>query len=92
MKAIVAMTDDCKRHLRRETQHMLDRMMRKYGCEAIEKQVPSSDEIMAKRVRNLRKLHARKQRLREERIKNKQQVDDSEDEDFTVKARAKRSV
>lgn len=84
------MTDDCKRHLRMETRNMLDRMMRKYGCDAIERQVPSSDPIMLKRVHNLRKLHARKQRLREERLKNKQAVEDSDDEDFTVKARAKR--
>ncbi|KAK3918716.1 RRP12-like protein [Frankliniella fusca] len=89
MKAFVTMTDDCKRHLRRETQHMLDRMMRKYGCEAIERQVPLEDEIMLKRVRNLRKLHARKQRVREERLKNKLAVDDSDDEEFSVKARAK---
>lgn len=89
MKAITSMTDDCKRHFRRETQHMLDRMIRKYGCDVIERQVPSSDEIMVKRIRNLRKLHARKQRLREERLKNKLAVEESDDEDFTVRARAK---
>ncbi|XP_026293865.1 RRP12-like protein [Frankliniella occidentalis] len=89
MKAFVTMTDDCKRHFRRETQHMLDRMMRKYGCDAIERQVPGDDEIMLKRVRNLRKLHARKQRVREERLKNKLAVEDSDDEEFSVKARAK---
>lgn len=88
MKAIVTMTDDCKKHFRRETQHMLDRMIRKYGCDAIERQVPAKDKIMIKRIRNLRKLHARKERLRAERLKNKLSVDDSEDEDFTVKARA----
>ncbi|XP_034255302.1 RRP12-like protein [Thrips palmi] len=89
MKAIVTMTDDCKKHFRRETQHMLDRMIRRYGCDAIERQVPGSDQIMLKRIRNLRKLHARKERLRAERLKNKLAVDDSEDEDFTIKARAK---
>lgn len=92
MKAIVSMTDDCKKHFRRETQHMLDRMIRKYGCDAIERQVPSSDQIMMKRIRNLRKLHARKERLRAERIKKKLAVEDSDDEDFAVKARAQTLV
>lgn len=92
MKAIVAMTDDCKKHFRRETQHMLDRMIRRYGCDAIERQVPTSEQVMLKRIRNLRKLHARKERVRAERLKNKLAVEDSEDEEFTVKARAKRSA
>ncbi|KAJ1525453.1 hypothetical protein ONE63_010264 [Megalurothrips usitatus] len=89
MKAIIGMAEDCKKHFRKITQYMLDRMMRRYGSDTIERLVPSSDEVMKKRVKNLRKIRARKERIREERLKNKLAVDDSEDEDFTAKARAK---
>jgi len=85
------MTDDCKRNFRQTTRDMLSRMIRKFGSEAVESQVPKSDEVMLKRLRNLRKLDARKKRVRQEQLSRKAAAEDDSDaeQEFVVKARAK---
>nr|CAH7732826.1 unnamed protein product [Callosobruchus chinensis] len=86
MKALTSMTDDCKRHFRIKTRDILDRLVRKYGCEALTPYIPLSDTVMYKRLRNLRKLNSRKQRRKQQ---EKETEDSSEDEEFTVKAKPK---
>ncbi|KRT79477.1 hypothetical protein AMK59_7165, partial [Oryctes borbonicus] len=82
MKALCNMTDDCKRHFRLKLRDILDKFVRKYGCEALTPHVPADDVIMYKRLRNLRKLNARKKRL-----KDSASEDEEIDEDFLVKAK-----
>ncbi|CAH1969238.1 unnamed protein product [Acanthoscelides obtectus] len=86
MEALTSMTDDCKRHFRIKTRDILDRLVRKYGCEALTPHVPMSDTVMYKRLRNLRKLNSRKKRRNQQ---EKEAEESSEDEDFTVKAKPK---
>lgn len=86
MKALTEMTDDCKRHFRLKTRFLLDKLIRKYGCEAITPHIPADDTVMYKRIRNLRKLNARKKKLRDANNESDSEMDD---EDFTIKAKPK---
>lgn len=86
MKALTIMTEDCKRHFRLKIRDILDRLIRKYGCESLTPFVPHSDTVMYKRLRNLRKLNARKKR----RKLAEKEDELSDEEDFTVKAKPKR--
>lgn len=81
------MNDDCKRHFRLKVRDILDRLVRKYGCEAITPHVPSTDTVMYKRLRNLRKLNARKKKSKED--KNN---DDKSSDEFSVHSKHKRFV
>lgn len=80
------MTDDCKRHFRLKVRDILDRLVRKYGCDSIITHVPSTDTVMLKRLRNLRKLNARKKKHKEN---TKNDESNSEDE-FVVHSKPKR--
>lgn len=80
------MTEDCKRHFRLKIRDILDRLVRKYGCDSLTPFVPANDTVMYKRLRNLRKLNARKKKRKEA----EKQDEGSEDEDFIVKAKPKR--
>lgn len=81
------MTDDCKRHFRLKVRDILDRLVRKYGCESITPFVPESDTVMHKRLRNLRKLNVRKKKQKEER---RQKQDEDSEEEFIVHSKSKR--
>lgn len=81
------MTDDCKRHFRLKVRDVLDRLVRKYGCESITPFVPASDTVMHKRLKNLRKLNARKKKLKDEK---KQKEEDDSEEEFMVHTKPKR--
>lgn len=86
MKILTGMTEDCKRHYRLKVRDILDRLIRKYGSENILPYVPSDDQVMHKRIRNLRKLNERKKKLKNER-KN---MDSDEDiGDFGAKSKPK---
>lgn len=85
MKGLTAMTEDCKRHFRLKVRDILDRLMRKYGCESLTPHIPSSDVVMYKRLRNLRKLNARKKRKKE----NDEESEKDEDEEFIVNSKPK---
>ncbi|CAH0554769.1 unnamed protein product [Brassicogethes aeneus] len=81
MKALVEMTEDCKRHFRLKVRDILDRLIRKYGCESLSPHVPQTDTVMFKRLRNLRKLNARKKKMKDANKDDR----DSDDEEFLVK-------
>ncbi|KAK5645482.1 hypothetical protein RI129_006782 [Pyrocoelia pectoralis] len=85
IKYICSMTDDCKRNFRLKIRDILDRLVRKYGCDAITPYVPTTDTMMLKKLRNLRKLNARKKSLKEA----KRDKSESDEEEFTVKAKPK---
>lgn len=84
------MTEDCKRHFRLKIRDILDRLVRKYGCESLTPFVPNDDTVMYKRLRNLRKLNARKKRQKE--AEKEDSGNEDNEEEFTVKAKPKRSV
>ncbi|XP_049879391.1 RRP12-like protein [Pectinophora gossypiella] len=79
-KTLSTMSEDCKRHSRLEIGYFLNRMMRKYGADTIEKLIPPADEVMLRRLRNLRKIENRKKRM-----KDGQRDQDQSDSDLDVK-------
>lgn len=83
------MTGDCKKHFRLKIRDVLDRLIRKYGFESLTPFIPHNDTVMYKRLRNLRKMNARKKR-RKLAEKEGRNDDSSDDEDFTLKAKPKR--
>lgn len=81
------MTDDCKRHFRLKVRDILDRLIRKYGADSITPHIPPSDTVMLKRLKNLRKLNARKKKLKE--MRKEQEEEEGSEEDFIVHAKPK---
>lgn len=80
------MTEDTKRHFRLKCRDILDRLVRKFGYEVIVKLIPESDEVMHKRLKNIRKIQTRKKKLKEMEKGDA----DEEEEEFRVKATPKR--
>jgi len=62
MKGLTEMPEDLKRHTRIRTKFLLDRMCRKYGHDLITSLVPKKDLTTHKRLKNIRKGAARKDR------------------------------
>ncbi|XP_049862058.1 RRP12-like protein [Schistocerca gregaria] len=87
VKSFVGMTEDCKRHFRLKTRNILSRFVRKYDYDTIANMIPSSDTVMHKRLKNIRKVQSKKKRDKE-----KSEVgssDDDEDEQFKIKGQPK---
>lgn len=84
------MTEDCKRHFRIKVRDILDRLVRKYGCESITPYVPATDTIMYKRLKNLRKLNARKKKQKE--TKKDEEMEQDNEEEFIINSKSKRLV
>lgn len=80
------MTEDCSRHFRLKIRDILNKLVRKYGSESISPYIPTTNTVMYKRLRNIRKLLARKKRQKE----GQKEEEGSDDEDFLVKAKPKR--
>lgn len=78
------MTPDCQRKFRLPMRDILSRLMRKFGADRITALVPKGNTVLHKRIRNLRKMAARKQREWEARKENNEVDDD--DEDFKSRA------
>ncbi|CAG9770255.1 unnamed protein product [Ceutorhynchus assimilis] len=89
MKALTGMTEDCKRHFRLKVRDILDRLVRKYGAESITPFVPQNDQIMCKRIKNLRKLNDRKQKMKKDRKEKINEDEEDNIEDFIVKSKPK---
>ncbi|XP_008545740.1 RRP12-like protein [Microplitis demolitor] len=85
MKGLTGMTEDCKRHFRQKVRDILVKLIRKFGIEPVAEMIPQSDEIMHKRIKNIRKIEARKQKAKED---NKSKAEES-DEEFNVKRKPK---
>ena len=91
MKALVEMSDNCRRHFRIKTRFLLERLVRKFGHDLLLGLVPKDDQVMKKMLNNIRKAHARKDKDEEKRRSG----EDSDDEDggssgeFKVRAKPK---
>ncbi|KAL7289625.1 hypothetical protein TKK_0016479 [Trichogramma kaykai] len=86
VKSFSNMTEDCRRHYRQQIRDIMVKLMRKFGADVITQMVPTSDLIMHKRLKNMRKIEVSKQRKREEQRAN--QNEDS-DEEFNIKRKPK---
>lgn len=88
VKSLTGMTEDCKRHFRLKIRDILDRLVRKYGCDSLIPHIPVTDTVMYKRLRNLRKLNARKKKHKE--ADKETAADGMDDEEFIVRTKSKR--
>ncbi|XP_001606680.2 RRP12-like protein [Nasonia vitripennis] len=86
IEALTSMTDDCKRHFRQKVRDIMIKLTRKFGVDIISGMIPASDQTMHKRLKNIRKIETRKQKLKEQ---NKNKKDDESDEEFSVKRKPK---
>lgn len=86
VQALCGMTDDCKRHFRQKVRDILVKLVRKYSVEMIAGLIPASDEMMHKRLKNIRKIETRKQKSKDERGSKSEETSD---EEFNVKRRPK---
>ena len=87
MHNLSAMSDEHQRAYRVRTRDIFIRLMRKCGAEFVMKLVPAQDTILVKRLNNLRKIEARKKKVRSER--QDQDHDDYEDDDGALATRPK---
>ena len=82
VKALVEMSEDCKRHFRVKTKFLYERMVRKFGWDFVSSHVPKNDEVTHKRLKNMRKDLARRARKNSDESGN-------DDEDFGVSKKHK---
>lgn len=89
IQGLTGMTEDCKRHFRQKVRDLLVKLVRKFGIDTVTGFVPGSDEMMHKRLKNIRKIEARKQKAKEERNSQRNNDSDDDDEEFSVKRKPK---
>lgn len=87
---LTSMTEDCKRHFRQKVRDIITKLIRKFGVDTISAMVPASDVVMHKRLKNIRKIEARKQKVKEQKKANLN--DSQEDDEFTTKRKPKTYV
>ncbi|XP_071441432.1 RRP12-like protein [Hetaerina americana] len=85
VKSLSCMVDDTKRHFRIPVRHLFERLIRRYGYDAVARVVPESDSVTHKRLNNIRKIQARKKRQHSEA--ENEEEDESMTDDFQVKAK-----
>lgn len=81
MKAITLMVQDTRRHCRLILAYLLKKLCKKFTAEEIIKMVPGSDEILHKKLRNIKKEMNRTKRNRLEQSKRKSKGGADEDSD-----------
>ena len=86
VNALCKMTDDCKRHSRQTTRYLFDRLVRKFGYDVIKSFIPKDDEMTLKRLKNIKKIQAKKKRDDEA---NEDSDNDDEMDEFRIKAKPK---
>lgn len=87
VRGVVKMSDDCKRHYRLKTRYLFDRLVRKFGHDVVQSLVPKDDVMTHKRLKNIRKIQARKKRLDEEKVQ--EDSDNEDDAEFKVRMKPK---
>lgn len=65
LQAVTTMTDDCKRHFRLKIRDFLVLLVRKFGFDVVSSVAPKNDAVLAKRLKNIKKLKIRKEKSRE---------------------------
>lgn len=87
MKSFSEMSEDCKRHFRLRIRDVVSVLVRKFGADGIAPYVPQDDEIMLKRLRNLRKKEARRKRKGE--MEQAESYDEEENDEFLINSKHK---
>lgn len=87
VSALCRMTDDCKNHCRQKTRNLFNRLVRKFGYDLIKALIPKDDTITLKRLSNIRKAQAKKDKIRGEA--DEESDDEDNDDDFRIKAKPK---
>lgn len=80
VKSINLMVVDTRRHCRLILSYLLKKLCKKFTPEEIIKLVPGSDEVLHKKLRNIKKEMNRTKRNRLEGSKKKSKEDDSDDD------------
>ena len=81
MDSLSGMDDEHQSAYRNRTRDIYSRMMRKCGADLVLRMVPPHDQVLAKRLKNLKKIEVRKKKARDESHKNEKQIDDDEDQE-----------
>ncbi|KAK6629400.1 hypothetical protein RUM43_003217 [Polyplax serrata] len=76
MNALISMTDDCKNHFRLKTRDIFDRLIRKFSYDVIRSLVPAEDVTLLRRLKNLKRINAKKKESRSEGGKIEEEEDD----------------
>lgn len=79
------MKDDCKNHFRLKTRDILDRFIRKFSYDVIRPLVPAEDLLLHKRLKNLKRINAKKKANHLDKGE-----DDEFKDEFSSKAQPKR--
>lgn len=83
MKSLNLMIQDTRRHCRLILSYLLKKLCKKFTPEEIIKLVPGSDEVLHKKLRNIKKETNRAKRNRlESKKKSKDSVDDDSDDEL----------
>lgn len=82
IKALTLMVQDTRRHCRLILAYLLKKLCKKFTAEEIIKLVPGTDEVLHKKLRNIKKEANRSKRNRLEQTRNKSNDDDSDDDDL----------
>lgn len=86
MKALTLMVEDTRRHCRLILAYLLKKLCKKFTAEEIIKMVPGSDEVLHKKLRNLKKEanRSKRNRLEQSKKKSKGDADDDSDDDVLI--------
>ena len=82
------MTEDCKRHFRLKTRYLFDRLVRRFGYDVIKNIIPKDDEMTLKRLKNIKKIQARKKQ-KDVNDQDSDNDDDDVDSEFRIKSKPK---
>jgi len=85
IESLSGMDEEHKSAYRNRTRDILSRMMRKCGADSVIMMVPQDDDVLLKRLKNLKKIEARKKKDKEQGRKN----DNDEEEDETMATQPK---
>ena len=86
VKALSGMTEELQRVFMLKTRDIFIRLVRKCGAEVVLRLVPAEDEVLVKRINNIRKTEARKKRQKLAEKERAQSEGADEDEDDEVPA------
>ena len=88
VSSLCKMTEDCKRHFRLKTRYLFDRLVRRFGYDVIKNIIPKDDEMTLKRLKNIKKIQARKKQT-DVNDQDSDNDDDDIDSEFRIKSKPK---
>ena len=89
VEAIVKMTEDCKKYFRLRSRYLMDRLVKKFGFDLVSGLIPKNDHVTHKRLNNIRKMQARKEKMVEKKDHRGGDSDDDDESNFRVRSKQK---